>query len=284
MAEVKWIKIVTDIFDDEKILLIENMPEADGIIVIWFKLLCLAGKNNNKGVFTLNDKIAYTDEMLATIFRRPLNTVRLALKTFERYGMIEIVEGVITIPNWSKHQTLDQIENRREYQRKYMAKKREEQKMLVESKTNCEPNCKTNVRPIEREVEGEEEREVDKEEDKNKKYIEWEKILVIWNDLPSPIKPIKAITERRKDKVKARVNSLSLTIEDIIQAINNIKRSTFLQGKNGKQWIVDFDWIFKNDTNFTKVLEGRYNDKEDNYGKTDKSADEPESEGQGITI
>ena len=32
MAEVKWIKIVTDIFDDEKILLIESMPDADALI------------------------------------------------------------------------------------------------------------------------------------------------------------------------------------------------------------------------------------------------------------
>ena len=63
MADVKWIKIVTDIFDDEKILLIESLPEADSIIVIWFKLLCLSGKNNNRGVFIMNDIIPYTDEM-----------------------------------------------------------------------------------------------------------------------------------------------------------------------------------------------------------------------------
>ena len=75
MSEVKWIKIVTDIFDDEKILLIENMPEADSIIVIWFKLLCMAGKQNNNGIFTLTNKIAYTDEMFATIFRRPINKI-----------------------------------------------------------------------------------------------------------------------------------------------------------------------------------------------------------------
>ena len=50
MAEVKWIKITTDIFDDEKILLIESLPDSDSIIVIWFKLLCLAGKMNNSGV------------------------------------------------------------------------------------------------------------------------------------------------------------------------------------------------------------------------------------------
>ena len=75
MADVKWIKIVVDIFDDEKILLIENLPEADSIIVIWFKLLCLAGKQNNSGVFIMGDKIAYTDKMLATIFRRTLKKI-----------------------------------------------------------------------------------------------------------------------------------------------------------------------------------------------------------------
>ena len=92
MADIKWIKITTDIFDDEKILLIESLPEADSIIVIWFKLLCLAGKMNNSGVFLLSDKIAYTDKMLATIFRRKESTVQLALKTFEQFGMIEILD------------------------------------------------------------------------------------------------------------------------------------------------------------------------------------------------
>lgn len=54
MADVKWIKITTDIFDDEKILLIESLPDSDSIIVIWFKLLCLAGKMNNSGVLCRN--------------------------------------------------------------------------------------------------------------------------------------------------------------------------------------------------------------------------------------
>lgn len=131
MADVKWIKICTDIFDDEKMCLIESMPEADSIIVIWFKLLCMAGKQNNSGVFMLNDKIAYTEEMLATVFRRPLNTVRLALKTFEMYGMIEIVDNVVTIPNWEKHQTLDKLETAKEQTRRRVAAYRERQKLLA---------------------------------------------------------------------------------------------------------------------------------------------------------
>ena len=113
MPDVKWIKITTDIFDDEKILMIESLPSADSIIVIWFKLLTFAGKQNNNGVFIMNNRIAYTDEMLASIFRRDINTVRLSLKTFEDFGMIDIIDNVITIPNWSKHQTLDAYEKKK---------------------------------------------------------------------------------------------------------------------------------------------------------------------------
>lgn len=142
MAEVKWIKIVVDVFDDEKILLIESLPEADSIIVIWFKLLCLAGKQNNSGVFVMNNKMPYTDKMLATIFRRNENTVKLALETFKNFGMIEIIDNVITIPNWEKHQQLDQLELARENTRKRVAKYREKQKLLVDGN---DKNVKCNV-------------------------------------------------------------------------------------------------------------------------------------------
>ena len=130
MAEVKWIKIVTDVFDDEKVLMIETMPDADTIIVIWFKLLCLAGKQNNSGVFQMG-QMPYTDEMFSTIFRRPLNTVRLALKTFEQFGMVEIINNTVTIPNWEKHQSLDAYELAKEKTRKRVAAHRERQKALT---------------------------------------------------------------------------------------------------------------------------------------------------------
>lgn len=145
MADVKWIKIVTDIFDDEKILLIESLPDADSIIVIWFKLLCLAGKQNNSGVFMMGNTIPYTDTMLATIFRRKESTVRMALKVFEQFGMIEIIDGVITIPNWKKHQNLDAIESRNKRQREYMAEYRKKQKLLIDCNANSKANCNANV-------------------------------------------------------------------------------------------------------------------------------------------
>ena len=160
MAEVKWIKITTDVFDDEKILLIESMPSADSIITIWFKLLILAGKQNNNGVFMMSNKLPFTDEMLATIFRRDLNTVRLALKTFEEFGMIEVVDNVITIPNWNKHQTLDAYEKKKERDRLYQQNRRKKQKNLIEQKS---PDKSSDVVVSDKEEE--------KEEDKEKENI-----------------------------------------------------------------------------------------------------------------
>lgn len=141
MAEVKWIKIVTDIFDDEKMLLIDSLAERDNIIVIWFKLLCMAGKQNNGGVFMMNDKIAYTDEMLATIFRRPLDTVKLALDTFEQYGMIEIVNNAITIPKWEYHQNIDELQKIKEQNKERVRKYRERQKQQVAQCNVTETLC-----------------------------------------------------------------------------------------------------------------------------------------------
>lgn len=160
MADVKWIKITTDIFDDEKILLIESLPDAYAIITVWFKLLCLAGKQNNSGVFMMG-QIAYTDKMLATIFRMKEATVTMALQTFEQFGMVEIIDGVITIPNWGKHQNLDQLENKKEYMRNYMKEYREKQKLLTTGKTSCKTNSKTNVRQADKEED--KEREIDKD-------------------------------------------------------------------------------------------------------------------------
>ncbi len=168
------------------------MPEADSIIVIWFKLLCLAGKNNNSGVFMLNDKIPYTDEMLATIFRRPLNTVRLAINTFEQFGMIEVIDNVITIPNWSKHQTLDQLEERKEYMREYMKGYREKQKLLatgeckVNSKTNGKVNSKANVNSLDIEEDIDIDKDIEEDIDNTTEVVSSNKLQPIvdkWNSL-----------------------------------------------------------------------------------------------------
>lgn len=144
MSEIKWIKITTDIFDDEKIRLIDALPEHDAILVIWFKILTLAGRQGGNGLLMMNNKVHYTEEMLAAIFGRPLNTIRLALQTFEKFGMIEIINGIISLPNWEKHQNVDGMEKAKEQTRKRVARYREKQKQLLE---NGNVTCNVTVTP-----------------------------------------------------------------------------------------------------------------------------------------
>lgn len=142
MSEIKWIKITTDIFDDEKICLIDALPDRDAIIVIWIKLITLAGKLNRKGVLAISKNIVYTDEMLAQTFHRPLNTVRMALEVFENFGMVEKIDGVIMLSNWEKHQNIDGMEKIKEQNRNRAARHRKKQKLLAQ---NNESNVVSNV-------------------------------------------------------------------------------------------------------------------------------------------
>lgn len=162
MSEIKWIKITTDIFDDEKICLIDALPDHDAILVIWFKILALAGKHNRNGLLMMSDKVHYTDEMLATIFRRPLNTVRMALGIFEQFGMVEIIDGIIALPNWEKHQNIDGMEKIKQQTRNRVARHREKQKNLA-----LGSNVTCNVTVTESNA-TEEDRDKDKELDKDK--------------------------------------------------------------------------------------------------------------------
>jgi predicted phage replisome organizer len=157
MTEVKWIKLSVNMFEDEKVRLIESLPEADTLLILWIKLLAQAGKTNASGYIYLNENIPYTDEMLSTIFNRPIGTVRLALKTFEQFGMIEISENhFISITNWEKHQNLDGLDKIREQNRLRKQREREKKKLLSDGHATV-----TQSHAIEVEVEEEVEKEKD---------------------------------------------------------------------------------------------------------------------------
>ena len=257
MVEVKWIKITVNIFDDEKILLIESLPEADALIVIWFKLLCLAGNQNNHGVFMMNDSIPYTDEMLATIFRRKVATVKMALETFERFGMIARIDGAVTIPNWGKHQSLDQLEKRQEYMRDYMRDYRQKQKGLT-CETYDKVNSEVNVSAL----------DIDIEKDKNESNNQL--IADMYNDICVSFPRLTKLSERRKKAIRARFNS-GYTLNDFKRLFEMAEESSFLKGKNRNNWSATFDWLVS-DSNMSKVLDGNY------QNRKGESEHEPQSE------
>ena len=268
MADVKWIKITTDIFDDEKILLIESLPDSYAIITVWFKLLCLAGKQNNSGVFMMG-RIPYTDKMLATIFRMKETTVTMALQTFEQFGMVELVDGVITIPNWDKHQSLDKLELAKEQTRLRVAKHREKQKQLT-GVTQCSVTCNDDVTQCNADrIEEDKEIDKDKNRDKNNRCdsdesVSCQQIVDLYNSICISFPSVRSLSAARKKAIKARLNTYSL--EDFKTVFENAENSSFLKGSNDRNWSANFDWLIA-DKNMAKVLEGNYADKPRKYSR-----------------
>ena len=86
MAEVEWIKVSTGMFEtSRKIKQIELMKNGDGILVIWLKLLLLAGNINDGGAIYITEDKPYDIASLAGELRRPVSLVKQALNVFEGF-------------------------------------------------------------------------------------------------------------------------------------------------------------------------------------------------------
>ena len=210
MADVKWIKITTDIFDDEKMKLIDVLPERDAIIVIWFKLLAMAGKTNDNGLVYVMQQMATTDEVLATVFNRPLGTVRLALETFDRFGMIEIHEH-ISIINWKKHQNIEGLDKIREQNKLRQQKHRDKQKLITNSNVTV-----TLDNAIELELDKKEIRE-EKKNKNIKELSDFEKTLEEFKKMRKQIK--KPMTDNAVKLLIGKLKKLADTEEEHIEIL-----------------------------------------------------------------
>ena len=129
MPELKWIKLYTKMFDDEKIQVIEQMSDGEAIINIWVKLLCLAGKTNAGGYIFLSENIPYNEATLAAVLHKPALTVKQTLSTLQELGMIAIDQNGIYLTHWETYQVLDSLEHRRELQRERTEKFRKKQRL-----------------------------------------------------------------------------------------------------------------------------------------------------------
>src|SRR5690625_2482522 len=238
MGNVKWIKLSVAMFEDEKIRLIEQMPDADTILVIWVKLLSQAGKTNSSGYIFLSENIPYTDEMLATIFNRPVSTVRLALNTFVQFGMISIDEDhFIEISNWEKHQNIEGMERIRDQTRQRVQRHRKKKKMLQNKDVTLHVTG-SNATDI----------ELEEELDIEKELIPYVEIITYLNDMAS--KNYRTSTQKTKTLIKARWNE-GFRLDDFKKVIDT-KNSEWKNDKSMSKFI-------RPDTLFGTKFEGYLN-------------------------
>ena len=223
MAEISWIKLKTTMFDDEKIRLIQAVPESDAILVIWIRLLVLAGKTNDDGLIYIQRNMPYSEEMLATLFGKNVNTVRLALTTLASFNMIDLSnDGLIAISNWEKHQNVEGMEKVRE-QNRLRAKKH------YEKKKNSNVSLTLDVtQPNATDID----KELDKERDIDKEKIPYSDIIKYLNEATS--KSFK-VTQKWKDLIKARWNE-GQRLDDFKKVID-VKTNQWLNNQEMNKYL-----------------------------------------------
>ena len=294
MAEITWIKLRIDMFDDEKIKLIQALPDGDTILVIWIRILALAGKCNANGYLCIDDEFPYSDEMLATIFNKSLPQVRLALETFARFGMIEKTNKGIYISNFMKHQNADGMDRIREQNRLRKQRQRERQNQIREQERLLLSDAsRDSSRDSHKNFTGSHATEIEEEIDNNildskesnisqnpiepppqdqpeqAKRIDWKRIQADYSSICADLPGIRGLTEARKTKIRTLLKEFKalkimddLTPEEIMNRLfHEVQESDFLSGRSGKWTACTFDWIV-NKSNAIKIIEGNYRNKE----------------------
>jgi len=128
MVQVQWLKVYTDIFDNEKMKKLLRNRNGDTYFRVWIQLLTLAAKSNQHGAILLGENIPMSKEDLAKVMHKTLNKLEKIIQDLYELDMIIIEKETICIKNWNMYQSADELEKLRESNRRRQQKYRDKQK------------------------------------------------------------------------------------------------------------------------------------------------------------
>ena len=182
MADIRWVKLTTDMFDNRKIKHLRRLPEGNNIVLIWVMLLTMAGRCNASGMIFLTENIPYTPKMLADELDFEESTVQLALKALEQLNMITTDQGYFAIAGWEEYQNIEGMDKIREQNRLRKRAQREKQRLsLPEAVSRDSHGTVTECHATDIDIE--EERDIDKKNNIRHKYGEYNNVLLTDDDL-----------------------------------------------------------------------------------------------------
>ena len=246
-----WIKIHRDLLDNE---LWSDKPFTKG--QAWVDLLLLANHKDKNVLIGSHTEMVERGSFITSELKLMerwgwgRKKVKLFLNFLESQKMIERNANnkrtAITIVNYGFYQDCDLP--------------KEQQK-----------NSKRTAKEQQRDSTGTaKEHKQERKNERMKEYIDTDvsikqhsiqSIIDAWNQLePYGIKMIYRINQGSK-----RCTSLIALLEQfgeekVIQAVDKVKQSDFLQGKTDARFSLNFDW-FINPNNFAKILDGKYDEK-----------------------
>jgi len=253
VADVKWIKLTTDMFDNRKIKHLRKLPDGNSIVLIWVMLLTMAGRCNSGGMIFLTENIPYTPKMLADELGFEETTVQLALNALENFNMIVANHGYFTISGWEEYQNIEGMDKIREQNRLRKQKQRANQKLLPDASRDSHGTV-TQCHATEEDKEIELEQDIEIEN----KRTDYQSVVDLFHKICVSYPKVRSLSDARKKAINARLKTYSM--EEIKTVFENAEASSFLKGKNDRNWSANFDWLIA-DKNMAKVLEGNYADR-----------------------
>jgi len=213
-----WLKIDASFFDDIRIKKLRQLAGGDTFTCIYMKLMLLSLKHEGKLILEHCDDFA---EELSLKIDEKIENVKLTLLYCENEKLIEILdENEINLP-----QVISSIGSESESAervRRYREKKKLNNK--VKSIESATTNNAT-------------------------------KVLEMYNTICTHLSTCRKLTNDRKAKINKRLKEFS--IDDIEKAFQIANKSDFLTGKS-TSFTGNIDWMFRNQTNIQRILEGEF--------------------------
>ena len=272
-----WLKLPEDFFRQKAIKKLRRIAGGDTYTVIYLKMLLLALKQEGK-LFFEGVEDDFCDELALDLDEEPDN-VKITIQFLIAQGLMqECADNEYILPECTNLTGSEDPSAARV--RAYRSRKALQCNADVTECNAAVTSCNT-----EKEIETETETDTEKSKEKKKNTkdrgevktegtisdeivcqtqsvsLDVKEVAEAWNNLQNlGIKRVsKMIT------TCTRYKSLSARIREhgkdkVLEAIENIKASNFLQGMNDKGWVITFDWFVK-PNNFVKVLDGNYSNR-----------------------
>lgn len=253
-------KLKENFFQDKTIKKLRKIAGGDTYTVIYLKLMLLGLKDGGKLFFDGVENSFH--EELALEIDEDSENVKFTLMFLEKTGLLEEINEselfLTRMPEMIGSET-----DKAELMRRKRAQNRVQSGNNV---TGALPGVTLCYTEIEKEKDKEIDTEIEREKDGTadeppappRPPVPYEAIKDFYNLTCSSFPRCTTMSESRKKAIKARFTS-GYTLEDFKKVFVKAEGSSFLKGRNDRNWTATFDWMIK-DGNMTKILEGNYDD------------------------
>lgn len=266
-----WLKLPRNFFDKHYIKALrrkkhEDFPEVFGNMLVLFYVWMLAESIDHSGCLRYSESKPYDAETLSDVSDFPLHFVTLALPIFTELELVVTErDGTLFLPKSAKMIGSESASAQRVREHRERKKAEQEKSETVEKpeKTAESYNVtQSNEAKPESNIESKsiENKSIDIITDSKESVCrtEVQRVVDAWNSLGDiGIKGVSKMssTSKRYKSLVARIKEYGS--DKVIEAIESIRDSDFLRGKNRTGWTITFDW-FMLPNNFPKVLDGNY--------------------------